>query len=287
MSELYDYDIIIADYFDNKMSVEQEVAFMEQLGNNAELRQCYEDELTMRAIFGTGARQEQQLLEEAAVAPEDSKKKTTTIFRSFSRQAYAIAAVFVLVIAATAVYIIVNNNGGKIVPIAQTHGNKIDSPAKNIAVAPAPPDSVVAAKAFAKVYKPYTSGESDPVEASEQYQQYKQGKYNDVLKATAGDVQVMGVEDDKNKPLVYLQLYKGLAYLAQNTPTKAIAQFGNVVKKAGKTDAAYYAAQWYTCLALLKQGEVHKADSTAKAITQTKSPYAENAVALTTELGGK
>ena len=50
-----------------------------------------------------------------------------------------------------------------------------------------------------------------PVEASEFYQDYKQGRYANVLKATAADVQVMGVEDDKNRPVQYLQLYKGLA----------------------------------------------------------------------------
>ncbi len=71
----------------------------------------------------------------------------------------------------------------------------------------------------------------------------------------------------------YLHLYKGLGYLADQQPEKALQEFDQVMLKAGPATAPYYQAQWYAALTWLKKQDLDKAAALAHEIRQTASPY--------------
>ncbi len=282
-----EYDIKIADYFDNKMSAAEEDSFMEALGTNTPLRERYEDELSIRAILGNGIENEDIAVEDNVVYMNTStphaphKIPVIPLYRQYK----IIAAVFILVIGISALFMVFKNqrnntNSAAITPVSRDSVKKIDT-SQNVI----PQNTgVSAANAFAQYYKPYISN-NDPVEVSIYYEDYKQGRYADVFAASDADLQVMGANDNKQQLGQYLQLYKGLAYLAENKPAKAQLQLDSVMHAANKTTTEYYEAQWYSCMAFLKQEDAGKAGLLAKTIAQSaSSPYKVKAAELVTTL---
>jgi len=294
MNRQKEFDIKIADYFDDKMSAEQEEAFMQELDDSDDLREKYEEELTIRSVLGTRTSNEKKaqvgnvisVNPQAGINALGSKNNTPVIpiYRSIS----SIAAAVILIVAGAALFIIFKNNnsaGPTAAGIPASKDTTKITDSHNL-LAPLPNNAEIAANAFGKFYKPYASS-NDPVEVSEYLQDYKQGRYADVTKATEADLQQMGVNDHGQGLMQYLQLYKGLAYLAQNNTGGALLKFDSVLNTAHKDEPQYYHTQWYSCLALLKQGDISKASNIAGIIVQSKSPYKKEAGELLKELGVK
>jgi hypothetical protein len=130
----------------------------------------------------------------------------------------------------------------------------------------------IAEKSFAKFYKPY-SGEKDPVEISNYYNDYKQHNYDAVIKAKESDYQTMGTGDKNEILKQYMHLYKGLSWLELNEPETALEQFAAISKSSLEDRRPYYESQWYSVLAWLKGNDITKAREQAKEIIKTKSPH--------------
>jgi hypothetical protein len=138
-----------------------------------------------------------------------------------------------------------------------------------------PADNAIAQSAFKNFYTRYSNGEKDPVEISDYYKSYTEGNYTKVLSATDADYQLMGTGERNNLLKQYMQLYKGLAYLAENKPADAIQKFDLVLQSSLKTAPQYYEAQWYSALAWLKINDSNKAAAIAKDIIQTASVHSK------------
>jgi hypothetical protein len=290
MASFKQYDIQIADYFDFKMTAEEELAFMAELGNNDALRGRYEEELQIRAILGNMSGVEKKTAG-GTVVPlntgpvESSRTPVVPFYRRFST--LAVAAIFL--VAVIAIYLVYNANVIKTNIVAGTTTKKDTTNAKdslNNTALPKPSPSEIASNTYAKLYQTY-AGQDIPVQLSQIDAQYKNGRYGDVLKASDADVQQMGADDNEDQLNQYLQLYKGLAYLAQNNPAKASKQFDAVLHAADHTADQYYSAQWYSALAALKLGLPNRADSTAALIINSKSPYKPQAIQMHGYLSGK
>lgn len=138
-----------------------------------------------------------------------------------------------------------------------------------------PADNAIAESAFKNFYTRYSNGENDPVEISDYYKSYTEGDYTKVLSATDADYQLMGTGERSNLLKQYMQLYKGLAYLAEDKPADAIQKFDLVLQSSLKTAPQYYEAQWYSALAWLKINDANKAAAIAKDIIQTASVHSK------------
>lgn len=148
-------------------------------------------------------------------------------------------------------------------------------------------DKMVAEKAYNDFYAPYMKNDNDPIEVSLFYNSYKSGDYANVISATDTDIELAG-SDDRDKLLKrYLQLYKGLTFLAERKPVDAIQYFDSVLKSSSKKSNEYYQAQWYQALGYLKNSDLHHAIEKAKTISQSQSTYRIKAKELLQEIKGK
>jgi hypothetical protein len=84
----------------------------------------------------------------------------------------------------------------------------------------------------------------------------------------------------------YMQLYRGLSYLAESQPVRALAQFDSLLVSPHTAKEVNYAAQWYAVLSELQRKDI-PADSAlaaaargAQAIRQIASPYRQKAARL-------
>lgn len=265
--------IKIANYLDNAMSPAEEAAFMQELGNNAVLRQQFEDELMIHSLL-----QEEE--KESASIKEESHPKKTSVIALLKR--YRVIAVLLLAIISGTVIFTLFSRKNKPAETAKTPANKEAAP-KTDSIPAAMPKTVIAAEAFNHFYKPY-SGESDPVELSNYYKDYKEHRYEKVISAKETDFQVMGTGEKNELLKQYMYLYKGLCYLEKNEPARAIRMFDSVLKSPNKTDTPVYEAQWYSAMAWLKKDDIDKAAEAAKHITQTTSPYKSSALQLIQQL---
>lgn len=302
MGNFDEYSVKIAAYLDNLMTSEEEVGFMNELSNNPELRGLYEDELEIRFLVqsvskGTDIKEAMPTISsheegwyekgvKSAFRLKNAGDKKLGLI-SFIRQYFVAAAAILIIITGITIFFI---------------STYYSSKPNNVAVAPAPSkksvqadtgqkteshnvnNGIAAVTLFKKFYRQYTSTHI-PVEVSYYYGELRSGRYTTVLNAKESDLQTMGADDDKYLPKQYLHLYKGLSYLELNNTTAGLKQFDTVLlANGGRNSLPYYEAQWYSCLAYLKLGDITKTISIATAISQNKSPFNIKAIALLDDL---
>jgi hypothetical protein len=277
----------IADYLEDRMSAAEEEAFVQALGEEEDLRFQYEEELVMRGRM-RGAAGEAGLIQaadehlemvsrilakekEAGRAGRKEGARIALIGRSGM-----VAAALLVIIAGTVLYLRIGRRGGseRVGPAAASAPDFAKAAANGPATGARSGDSL-----FARNYRPYSSN-ADPVEVSLYYSYYKKGEYALVLKAREEDYQVMGVGGREKVLKRYMQLYKGLSYLAEGKAAEAIGMFGAV--QPG--DADYDAAQWYSALAWVKLSNLERAAFVAAAIANSPSRYKERAAKLLKDL---
>jgi hypothetical protein len=88
------------------------------------------------------------------------------------------------------------------------------------------------------------------VEVSLYYEDYKREDYPAEIGARKEEYQVMGADGREKVIRGYMQLYKGLSYLAVGKEVETVAQLEAV--KPGNT--CYDTARWYLALAWLRRG---------------------------------
>ncbi len=267
----------ITNYLEGNLSADEEVSFMQQLGNDALLREQYEEELLISGLL------RQQEKDDALInlfSHTDDKTTTGDNMPAKKKSAVKelwinyrnIAAIVLVIVAASFIFLFIRKSSKPPAGIANT--------AKDTALRTADramnitrdgkknTDSV-----FKEMYSAYIAGEEDPVEVSEFYEAYRGGRYAKVLSATKEDDQQMGAGNKNSEAERYMDLYKGLAYLGSNKPDSAISKLDAVMRKRSKTSKLYYDAQWYVALAWLKKKETGQALMIAKDIWQSASPY--------------
>ena len=294
--------IKIANYIDDRMSPAEEEAFMQELGNDETLKQQFEDELHIRSLLANDdeisdsvalpmfqpADDHIRMIEKALEGDANNNRHHAPIVSLFSRYRN-IAAIVLLMIAIAAITLIFtrnkNNNPSE---IARTPVQQKPTPTNNDSLgnkqAPLLAQQANSDTVFRHFYKGYAAGEEDPAEVSKYYNDYKKGRYSNVIAASDADYRVMGLNNNSDKLKQYMYLYKGLSYLAGNKPSDAITQFDSVMKSALKTDVVFYNAKWYVTLAWLKKEDANKASAIAKEIAASSSPYKHKAELLVQEL---
>lgn len=251
------YLIRIADYLDGKMSPAGEEEFMRDVSGDAALRALFEQELEMAALFTPAT---------PSVAP---------VRRTFPYRVAAVAAAVVAV--AVGVYIVtVDRTPPRSVAAVASDTTRV--------VAPARPDTlrVTDPVLAARYYQPYESAK-DPVEVSYYYNQYRRGRYADVLDAKPVDYQVLDAGGSKNARLQrYMQLYKGLCLLEEKQPGRARRYLDSAW--TSPPDALTNTAQWYSLLAALWQGDRAAVHNLADNLSRRPNPYQDRARKILQEL---
>ena len=322
MEKFEENAIKIADYLENKMSSEEEEAFMRELGNDAELRGHYEEELLMHAMFKdaediSGKKEDMffqpadehiSMIEAALKKQERPQSRISQLFKQYG----SIAAIFLLVVAAVVVLMLVkfNNNNSKNIAVKpvnkdtsihhdttinilpkeqivktnkpENKHNKIDSTKKEEPLVAT--NNSTANSLLKKFYTPYSKDEDDPAELKSYYASLKKRDYKNVIDATDADYQLMGTGDRNELLKQYMSLYKGLSYMATNNTASAIKNFDEVLNTAGRTDRVYYNAQWYLTLTYLKENNIQKSLSVLETISQSESPFKLQAEQLKQQL---
>ncbi len=306
---------------------EEEAFMRELGENDELRRQYDDELLTRALLRGTAADdlllqpadEHLNMLGKALERKEDAGKKAGTPVRPLYTRYRLAAAILLAIIAGTLIYlfairkpqstpsVVTRPDQGKGVghdsaqkPLV-SNGNpdtvhlspdrapvNVQSPQLVNVPSPGPADdtSKRAERLFARLYTPY-SGVDDPVQVSRYYLYYKQAKYDKLFAATDASVQEMGSDENEALSKAYLHLYKGLGYLADQQPEKALPEFDQVLRKAGPATAPYYQAQWYAALTWLKKQDPATAAALAREIRQTASPYKARAEALLQEINHK
>jgi len=139
---------------------------------------------------------------------------------------------------------------------------------------------------FSKFYKSYYSN-TDPVEISNFYSDYKAHKYESVISAKESDYQTTGTDDKKDLLNQYMHLYKGLSWLEMDEPAKAIEEFDSISATSLQNKTPSYEGEWYAALAWLKLSDTNKASLIAKKISESKSTHKIAAEELVKKLSEK
>jgi hypothetical protein len=302
MSSFEKNAITIASYLEDKMSLEEEMAFMQELEHNEELRQQYEDELMVSALLDGNSENDIKqfavsdnlLLQSAdahlkmigAALEKKAPQKNTGLLINILKDYRTVAAASLLIILLSVFFIfykktdknLVATNKKSILKYSAKEGDSIIQAKQPLAETRKIQQGIFlnkenAKNIFEKHYNTYSGSASDPVEINEYYYSYKNGDYSKVLSATGADYQLMGSSERTKLLEQYMQLYKGLAYLAENKPDEAIQKFDIVLQPSLKTTPQYYEAQWYYMLALLKKEDVDNASNVANIIASSASSY--------------
>ena len=299
MNEADDINALkIAQYLEDDMSPGEEVAFMEELNNDATLRQRFEDALLLREVLAGHAAAEGVAVGlgaaalSGAAAPSGAAASSGARVVSLLRvRGIAAACVAIILVVAGIARLPVfehpysTNPGDPVVPRPdETSRFPVNSaPGALMAVRP---DSL-----FAEFYSVYSGGK-DPVEISLYYRRYRAGDYASVLAARADDYRLMGTGGKTTILNQYMQLYRGLAYLAERQPVRALGQFDSLLNSPHAGKALYYSTQWYAVLASLQRKDI-SADSAlaaaargARVIGQMASPYRQRAAIMAELLAG-
>jgi hypothetical protein len=268
MNEADDINALkIAQYLEDGMSPGEERTFMEELNRDEVLRKSFEEVLLLREVLGDAA---------------SSGSRVVSLFRVRGIAAACVAIILVVVgVARLPVFehAYVANPGDAVVPRPDEVSRfPVNSAQPGLMVVR--PDSL-----FAEFYSVYV-GEKDPVEISLYYQRYRAGDYASVLAAREDDYRLMGTGGRSGVLNQYMQLYRGLSYLAERQPVRALGQFDSLLNSPHVGKAVYCSAQWYTVLASLQRKDI-SADSAlaaaargARVIGQTASPYRQRAAIL-------
>ena len=273
----------IAVYLDNTMSAAEEAAFMQALGEQAALRQQFEEELILGSFFEAPVENVLKIpkvVSQPAPGVVNRRKRGFAAVKKLTRYKMVAAAVICLVAVVVAAILFSRKNTKTINALTTNTGTK-KTLQDNATVADQPkkkPEGKMAPNAFDHFYTVYASN-NDPVEISMYYNEYRQQQYDKVIAATETDFQLKG-SGGKNKTLQhYMHLYKGLSYLGKNNPVKALEQFNAVLKDDNKRDPFFH-AQWYAALASLKNNDTKRAARLAMEIVATESPYKARAAGL-------
>lgn len=234
------YYRLIADYLDNRMNEEEEIAFMEQLSANEELRMLYEQHLDMNWKLEGANQKDAQEQPEKIISIAPNKVNNYWWLR--------IAAIFIVITGAGIILLQKNkpdksNQGSNLV--------KIDTSVKATDTQPIfnPSDSGNAPNLFERYYAKYAGTDEDPVAISLYLSFYKNGEYQKVLKASKDDYQLLG-NKEQDVTEEYMELYKALSRLAINDTSSAgeLQKISEITSSTAIRDQAL----WYAALAFLK-----------------------------------
>jgi len=299
------------DYFEDKLSAEEEAAFMQEVNGSEIMQQEFHQELILRygldkeSILNnlSGGQQDafespdkhiagiKKILEEKNPEEEvtDKSEETVPVKKMFDDRLVKIAAAVILIIISGIVtYNLVKSYDKPSLVKQQPNIPKKDSLQENIDTVRKPnePENVILADAgvlYKQAYKDYRPGTDDPVEISYYLQEYIKGNYKEVTGATRNDYETRGISSDKNE--AYMQLYKGLSYLKAGSADSALFHLQSAEKKSQKIPHVQYNATWYIALTYLKKNDREKAKNVFRNIIhQEKSPYHKEAETLLDQL---
>jgi hypothetical protein len=266
------------------MSAAEEEAFMLELGDRADLRKQYEEELLIGAAFAIEK-------EEVTITNQENNKplpgqiqqnRFPILVRWLIR--YRVVALLVLSLISVAVVLAIitirNNKVDNAVATDKRNDFKKDTLIKTQERIIS---SKIAGELFRRYYKSYST-EKDPVELSIYYNDYKAQRYDEVIKAKETDFQVKGSNEKRELLNQYMQLYQGLCYLEKDKPVKAIPQLEAASQSHFKKNLLFYDAQWYLVLAWLKNDNAGKAGIIAGEIVKSTSPHRQAAAELISSL---
>lgn len=238
------YIQMIADYFDGKMTPDEEIAFMDQVGQDAQLRELFDRELAVMGMMNPLVR---------AGAP----------VRRFTPYRLVAAAAIVAAVVGALIYFA---------------GSRKASPSPPLVAAVT---DTTAPMLAARYLKPY-EGERDPIGLSYYYQQYRQHHYAVVLAAKPADYAVKGMSGAPLDR--YMQLYKGLSLLEQHDPVKARTYLDTIWKDPAPVDSLTYIAEWYSLMAALMENDSSGIGLVGGLLTAGPNPYRDSARSILKQL---
>ncbi|HWB27633.1 MAG TPA: hypothetical protein VG738_19285 [Chitinophagaceae bacterium] len=280
MDSSTDNEIKIANYFDNKMDAAEQEAFLQKVRGDNLLSRQFENELLIRSFLYTDDNYSSldDCIETSGMIRDKGVYKISRNLRNY----LGVAALLILVI--LSVHLLLQKKS-KVITVAQIQNHedttRSEEKAKHLFA-----DNNSTEAEYKKFYRKYTSW-SDPVEVSKYYNDYVNNNYLEVINSEDSGFAEKGLTKDENYLMAYVQLYKGLCYLAEAKPEESINRFSTVLKISEKGGTPYYEAEWYSALAWLKAGNRNKSVEILEKIQYSRSPHLKDAVQLLHELNTK
>lgn len=273
MSEYNDNGKRISAYLDNQMDEAAEKMFMIALENDGDLKKQFEDEVLLRSLLAEAIPgMETDEIKRINLSKKNNRHKTVLMHLfTFRRMAAAVA----IIAGALCLYMVFLKKDMHNDPIVKVTGG--DSAGSNIN---GHPDL---SAIYTKHYKKYKAA-GDPVELSYVYNDYQAGNYKEIFAVNEGNFKNKGFDKNDSVIAAYLQLYKALAFLADNRADSALTRLKLLLGKAPAKTYVYYTAEWYQLLALLATGDIDTASHVAEQISSSSSPYKIQATTIIDEL---
>ena len=230
----------IADYLEDRMDAEEEERFMQEIGENGEIRRQYEEMLVVQTLLNSSG---------------------AVVERRLPIVRYRMAAVLAgLIIGGTTIFLLVRQNGRQSVPpqVLETLSRKGNGFAEDL---------------FREFYSPWTST-GIPSGAIVWYNEYRQGNFFAVLSVSSANYP----NADKDLTVAYLKLLQGLSALALDRREEAIGALQQAMQSDHAE--VHDAAAWYAALAFLRNDQPAKAIDLLKHLTGTSSLYDSRASRL-------
>lgn len=281
------------DYFEGRLSTENEVTFLNEVVGDAELRKEFNMELLLRhrqftdedeteetshgpEPFEPADTHIQSVKEAWKVADKEDPQKSTPVIRM--KQALQIAAMLVVVIGAALVYILYFKD--KPALVIKDRPAKRDTARltkKDTLPSAKPADRLLAEnndlsyKIYKEFYKKYAGTEEDPIQVSKFLYAYNSGRYDEVIGATEKELSNKGGAANTPALKTYLDFYQGISYLHLHKSKQAITKFREVVRRSPEKDHVYGDATWYLALACLQDNNVTDARYFLRRLADSKT----------------
>ncbi len=258
----------MCDYFDGKLSLEEEKSFLEIVANDPELKKEFEWEEKM--IFNSVPQHQQELLiasdagiHEAEIPEYATPRPFYATLRSMFNLKLAVAAVLIVGISMLTLLILrwSNFKSEKEKEIVKNDSTLIKKniPDTNTTVK----DNEQSATATLKLkkervnnlgrHKPNLELESPLL--GEVQVAYTKKEYTGTIKLLENITQLRGTEPDSANIKAYAVFYNGIAHLEMDKDSSAIRLLKQVVEKYKQFPVLVQAAQWNLCKAYYKIGK--------------------------------
>lgn len=239
MNDSTQYIELVERYFDNDMTDEEKVLFMQQLDTDKALRHLFDREkLLINTVRFGAAKNHLTFFKEL----EKSLPDVTVERKESATWMYYAAAATVLLLVVAGIYMF---------------GNKEATPDELYAEYFAP---------YPNVFEPTVRGSEEATKRAFAFQKYEEGEY-----AQAAAL-FEEITSEKKEPGILLLL--GNANLALGKTDAARNNFNDLIQMADSNAAA---ARWYLSLCYLRDGQLEQAKDTLEVVAKGDDAYSEKA----------
>lgn len=260
----------MCDYFDGKLSLEEEKNFLEMVANDPELKKEFEWEEEM--IFNSVPLHQEEMaiasdagLHDVEIPVDTTARPFYATLRSIVNVKWAVAALLIIGFTIIAMLILKWNDFKSGKEIVKSDSSLIKKNIPDTTVVDIDADRIIIADLKLKKERVNNLGRHKPdlqLESpllGEVQVAYTKKEYAGTIKLTENITQLRGTDLDSANIKGYAAFYKGIAQLELDKDSIAISTLNNVIAKYKQFPVLVQEAQWNLCKAYYKTGKNEEA----------------------------